>query len=65
MSRITTALTRYIATVALRCSWAILNTAERHRALGERMEAWAHGLAVRWGCVDDVLLTITNETLSR
>jgi hypothetical protein len=29
------------------------------------MEAWAHRLAVRWGCVDTVLATVTSEILGR
>lgn len=65
MNCTTTAITRRIATAAVRYSWTILRTAERHRALGARMEARAHRLAVRWGCVDDVLATLDSETLSR
>jgi hypothetical protein len=60
----TTAITRHIATAAMRCSWAILSAAERLRAKAERMEDWAYRLA-RWGgCVDDMLATLTNEALS-
>ena len=60
MNRITTAITYRIAKAAIKRSWAILNAAERHRARAERLEGWAHRLAV-----DDVLATLTNETLSR
>jgi hypothetical protein len=63
MNRITTAVTRHIACAAIRCSWAILRAAENQRARGEQVETWAHGLATRWGCVDDALATLTNETL--
>lgn len=62
MNCITTTLTCHIATTAIKCSWAILSAGERVRAFGERMEAWAHRLAVRWGCVDDVLANITTES---
>jgi hypothetical protein len=65
MNYITTALTCHIASAAIKCSWAILSAGERVRALGERVEGWAHRLAVRWGCVDDVLATITTEILGR
>jgi hypothetical protein len=64
MKRITTALTRVIATAALRHAWAIMEAAERHRDRGARMEAWVEGMAVRWGCAEEVLHTITTETLS-
>jgi hypothetical protein len=60
MKRITTAL----AAAALRSSWNIQNAAARTQSHGERMEAWAHRLAVRWGCVDEVITTVTNEALS-
>ena len=63
MKCITTAITRHIAAAAIGCSWAILSAAERHKARGERMEAWAQGLAERWGCVDGALATLTSETL--
>jgi hypothetical protein len=63
MNCITSALTCHIATTAIKCSWSILSAGERVQALGERAEAWAHRLAARWGCVDDVLATITIETL--
>ena len=65
MKHITNTITRYIATAAIKSSWAVLSTAERHRALGERIEAWAHRLATRWDCVDDALATLTNEALRR
>ncbi|WP_167767588.1 hypothetical protein [Bradyrhizobium frederickii] len=52
-------------TAAIKLSWAVQNAGERKQALGERMEAWAHRLAARWGCVDTVLATVTRETLSR
>ncbi|TYO67575.1 hypothetical protein FXV83_05285 [Bradyrhizobium hipponense] len=63
MKRITTALTHRLVATAIKWSWAVQTAGERKQALGERMEAWAHRLAVRWGCVDDVLATITTETL--
>jgi hypothetical protein len=79
MKRITTALThqsrseRNIATATasvrlrrdIKLSWAIQSAGDRKQARRERLEAWAHRLAVRWGCVDDVLATITAETLDR
>lgn len=65
MNRITAAAIRRVATAAIKCSWAVQTAGERKRALGERMEAWAHRLAVRWGCVDTVLATITSDALSR
>ena len=63
MNRITTA-THRIAGAALRRSWAITSSAER-LPRGVTAEAWAHRGAVRWRCLDDVLATITSETLSR
>jgi hypothetical protein len=63
MNRITTAITRHIATAAIRCGWAILRAAENHRARGEHLTTWAEHLAERRGCVDDVLATLTNEAL--
>ena len=65
MNCITTALTCHIAATAIKCSWAILSAGERVRALGECVGACAHRLAVRWGCVDDVLATIATEILGR
>jgi hypothetical protein len=63
MNRITTAVTHRLVAAAIKLSWAVQTAGERKRALGERMETWAHRLAVRWGCVDDVLATIATETL--
>jgi hypothetical protein len=64
MKRITTAITHRVATAAIRGSWAILGAAaESLQALGERMEGRAHHLAVRWGCVDGVMDTLTSEAL--
>ncbi|MHC2401413.1 hypothetical protein ACVMGC_005957 [Bradyrhizobium barranii subsp. barranii] len=65
MNRITTAASHRIVTAAIKFSWAVQIAGERKQALGERMEAWAHRLAVRWGCVDTVLATVTREALSR
>ncbi|MBR0844517.1 hypothetical protein JQ607_30315 [Bradyrhizobium liaoningense] len=65
MNRITTAAIHCIVTTAIKCSWAVQAAGERKQALGERMEAWAHRLAVRWGCVDTVLATVTSDILSR
>lgn len=65
MNRITTAASHRIVTAAIKCSWSVQTAGERKQALGERMEAWAHRLAVRWEVVDTVLATITNEALSR
>jgi hypothetical protein len=65
MNCITTTITRRIVTAAIKGSWALQAAGARKQAFGERMEAWAHRLAVRWSCVDDVLATLTNETLSR
>lgn len=64
MKCITTIITRTIATAVLRHSWAVQSAAERRQAQGERLEGWAHRVAVRWGCVDDMLHTVTVETLS-
>jgi hypothetical protein len=61
MSSNTTALTRYIAAAAVRQSWTIIRAAERLQVRGERIEAWADRLAVRAGCVDTVLATVTSE----
>jgi len=63
MNRITTAITRRIAAAAIRHSWAVQNAAARHRARGERMEAWAHRLAEQWGCVDEALIAASREAL--
>jgi hypothetical protein len=63
MNRITTALTHRIIVTAIKCSWAIQTAGERKQALGERLEAWAERLAVRWRCGDDVLATITTKTI--
>lgn len=63
MQRITTTLTHRIIATAIKCSWAIQTAGERTQALGQRMEAWVDRLTVRWGCVDDVLATITTETI--
>ncbi|MBW5435664.1 hypothetical protein FXB41_12980 [Bradyrhizobium canariense] len=65
MNRITTAASHRIVAAAIKCSWAVQAAGERKQALGERMETWAHRLAVRWGCVDTVLATVTSEALSR
>ena len=65
MKHVTTAISHPGVTAAIKCSWAVQTSGERKQALGERMEAWAHRLAVRWGCVDDVITTITSEALSR
>ncbi|MEY9232929.1 hypothetical protein ABIF68_001356 [Bradyrhizobium japonicum] len=65
MNRITTAASLHIVAGAIKFSWAVQTAGERKQALGARMEAWAHRLAVRWGCVDTVLATITSEALSR
>lgn len=65
MNRITTAVRHRIVTAAIKCSWAVLAAGARKQAFGERMEAWANRLAVRWRCVDTVLATITREALSR
>ncbi|MCW2082711.1 hypothetical protein ABIE85_006627 [Bradyrhizobium diazoefficiens] len=65
MNRITTAASRRIVTAAIKLSWVVQTAGERKQALGERMEAWANRLAVRWRCVDTVLATITREALSR
>lgn len=54
-----------ITTAAIKFSWAVQIPGERKQALGERVEAWAHRSAVRWGCVDTVLATVTREALSR
>ncbi|MBR0819232.1 hypothetical protein [Bradyrhizobium liaoningense] len=64
MKQITTAASHRIVTAAVRFSWAVQAAGEREQALGERIEAWAHRLAVRWGCVDTVLATVTREALS-
>ncbi|MGH6708833.1 MAG: hypothetical protein ACREEK_07660 [Bradyrhizobium sp.] len=64
MTRIATFIARTIATAALRQSWAVLNHAERMHAQGERLEAWATHVAVRWGCVDDMLHAVTDDVLS-
>jgi hypothetical protein len=63
MKRITTLIRHRIATAAIQGSWAILRAAESLQALGERMEGRAHHLAVRWGCVDGVMDTLTSEAL--
>jgi hypothetical protein len=63
MKSITTAIARTVATAALRRSWDIESSSARRQARGERMEAWAERLAVRWGCVDDVTATVTCEAL--
>lgn len=63
MTRLTAALTRRIAIVAIRRSWAILSSAERRQVRGERLEAWAHHFAVRWDCIDEVLSTLAHEAL--
>ncbi|MCK1540702.1 hypothetical protein IVB12_01530 [Bradyrhizobium sp. 179] len=65
MNRITIAARHRIVTAAIQFSWAVQSAGQRKQALGDRMEAWAHRRAVRWGCVDDVLATITTETLGR
>jgi hypothetical protein len=65
MQRITTAVTHRIIVTAIKCSWAIQTAGERAQALGERLEAWAARLAVQRGCDDDILATITTETLDR
>lgn len=65
MNRIANATSHHIVAAATKCSWAIQTGGERKRAVGERMEACAHRLAVRWGCVDDVLAAITTEILGR
>jgi hypothetical protein len=62
--RITTAIKRRLATAAIRRSWLTIKAAERHLERGLRLEAWAHRLAERWGCVDDALATLTNQSLS-
>jgi len=64
MNRITTTIARTVATAALRRSWNIMSAAERTQAQLERMEAGAHRLAVHWGCVDDVMVTVTSEAVS-
>lgn len=63
MKSITTALTHRLVATAIKLSWTVQTAGERKQARGARWEAWAHRLAVRWGCVDDVLATITTETL--
>jgi hypothetical protein len=63
MKCITTAIIRSIAAAVLRRSWDIQRSAAYTQARGERMEAWAERLAVRWGCVDDVIATVTSEAL--
>ena len=55
---------RHILTALIKWSWAVQASGERKQARGERLEAWAHSLAVRWRCVDDVLATITSDALS-
>ena len=65
MTRTATAARHRIVVAAIKCSWAVQTAGKRKQALGERMEAWAHRLAVRWRCVDDVIATITSEALSR
>lgn len=60
----TTTTARIIATTALRLSWAVMNAATRIQSRGERLEAWAHRLAVRRGVADDMLHTVTAGTLS-
>lgn len=62
MKRITTALTHRVIATAIRCIWAIQTAGARKQTLGERLEAWAARLSVRWGCDDDVLAAITTET---
>lgn len=57
-------IARRIAVSAIRASWAIMDTAARRQALGERLEAWANRWAVRYGCVDDVIATVTSDALS-
>jgi hypothetical protein len=64
MQRITTALPRIVATAVLRRRWNIQSAAARTQARGERTEARAHRLAVRWRCVDDMLAIVTTEALS-
>ena len=61
MKSITTTTARIIATTALRHSWSVLNVATRLQSRGERLEAWAHRVAVRWGCFDDVIDTVVSE----
>ena len=61
MTRITTFIARTIATAALRHSGAV---SKRRQVQGERVEAWAHRIAVRWGCVDDMLHAVTVEPQS-
>jgi hypothetical protein len=63
MKRITKAITTTIAAAVLRHSWAVQHAATRSQARGEHLELWAHRLAVRWDCVDDVVATVTGEAL--
>jgi hypothetical protein len=62
MNRITTTVKLQIATAAIRFSWGLLSAAESLQAQGERMEAWADRRADRWGCLDEVLATVTEKT---
>jgi hypothetical protein len=64
MKRITTIIARTFAAACIRRSWNTMRAAERALARGERMEAWANRLAVRWSCVDDVIATVTSQALS-
>lgn len=65
MKRITTAIARNLVTAALRGSWVIIRTAKRLQAHGQSLEGWSERLAIRWGCVDDALATLTSKALSR
>ena len=61
MNRIADTLTLRIAKAAIRFNWRTQRAAERHRALGEHLEACAHRLAELQGYVDDALSALTEE----
>ena len=63
MDSITAIVVRCIATAAIRGSWSTMSVAESQHARAERIEAWATGLAVRWGCDEDVRATLASEAL--
>lgn len=64
MKQVSAAACRHILTALIKWSWAVQASGERKQARGEHVDAWAHNLAVRWRCVDDVPATITSDALS-
>ena len=65
MSSIITTLTHRFIAAVIKAAWAIHRSGARTQALGERVEAWADQMAVRYRCVDAVTATITAKALSR